>query len=94
MDASGAEVEGIGIRGEVEHDEGRVWSLRLETDFGRGRTHGAQPEGEDARVPKTLTFAVERTLSASREAAWTVLGDFGAEHRWTKSVNLIRSPET
>jgi uncharacterized protein YndB with AHSA1/START domain len=38
-------------------------------------------------MPKTLTFAVESTVSASNGAVWEVLGDFGTEHRWTKCLD-------
>lgn len=37
-------------------------------------------------MPKKLTFAVESTIGAPPNAVWDVLGDFGTEHRWTKSV--------
>jgi uncharacterized protein YndB with AHSA1/START domain len=36
---------------------------------------------------KTLTFAVETTVGASSDVVWDVLGDFGTEHRWTKSLD-------
>ena len=38
-------------------------------------------------MPKTLTFAVETTIRAPSDAVWEVLGDFGTEHRWTKSLD-------
>ena len=38
-------------------------------------------------MSKTLTFKVGRTISASSDAIWQVLGDFGTEHRWTKTVD-------
>jgi hypothetical protein len=37
-------------------------------------------------MPKTLSFTVESTVGASTDAVWEVLGDFGTEHRWTKSL--------
>src|ERR671918_3007143 len=37
-------------------------------------------------MPKPLSFTVERRVGASRDAVWEVLGDFGTEHRWTKSL--------
>ena len=33
-----------------------------------------------------VTFNVTRVLGASNAAVWSVLGDFGTEHRWTKSL--------
>jgi hypothetical protein len=36
---------------------------------------------------ETLTFAVRRATSAPNDALWQVLGDFGTEHRWTKSLD-------
>lgn len=36
---------------------------------------------------ETLTFAVRRTTNAANDALWHVLGDFGTEHRWTKSLD-------
>jgi len=38
-------------------------------------------------MSKTLTFKVGRTISASSDAIWQVLGDFGTEHRWTKTLD-------
>lgn len=37
-------------------------------------------------MARTLTFKVTRRIGASGAAVWSVLGDFGREHRWTKSV--------
>ena len=37
-------------------------------------------------MPKPLSFTVESTVGASSDAVWEVLGDFGTEHRWTKSL--------
>jgi hypothetical protein len=37
-------------------------------------------------MPGTLSFAVRSKVGASSDAVWEVLGDFGTEHRWTKSV--------
>jgi hypothetical protein len=36
---------------------------------------------------ETLTFAVRRVTSAPNNQLWHVLGDFGTEHRWTKSLD-------
>jgi hypothetical protein len=36
---------------------------------------------------ETLTFAVRRPTNAPNDALWHVLGDFGTEHRWTKSLD-------
>jgi hypothetical protein len=33
-----------------------------------------------------MRFAVSHTIPASNQAVWQVLGDFGTEHRWTRSV--------
>jgi hypothetical protein len=38
-------------------------------------------------MSKTLTFKVGRTISASSDAIWQVLGDFGTEHSWTKTLD-------
>ena len=38
-------------------------------------------------MSKTLTFEVKRKMSASSEAVWQVVGDFGTEHRWTKTLD-------
>lgn len=37
-------------------------------------------------MPKPLSFTVESTIGAPGDAVWEVLGDFGTEHRWTKSL--------
>jgi hypothetical protein len=34
-----------------------------------------------------LTFIVRRTTSAQNDSLWHVLGDFGTEHRWTKTLD-------
>lgn len=39
-----------------------------------------------ARVEPALHFAVTEIVRAPSDAVWRVLGDFGTEHRWTKSV--------
>ena len=36
---------------------------------------------------ETLTFAVRRSTKTPNDALWQVLGDFGTEHRWTKSLD-------
>jgi Polyketide cyclase / dehydrase and lipid transport len=36
---------------------------------------------------ETLSFVVRRMTNASNDALWHVLGDFGTEHRWTKSLD-------
>lgn len=33
-----------------------------------------------------LRFRISRTVGAPSDAVWRVLGDFGNEHRWTRSV--------
>jgi hypothetical protein len=33
-----------------------------------------------------VEFRVTHRLQSSNEAVWNVLGDFGTEHRWTKSL--------
>jgi hypothetical protein len=33
-----------------------------------------------------VAFNVTRVLRASNVSVWKVLGDFGTEHRWTKSL--------
>jgi uncharacterized protein YndB with AHSA1/START domain len=38
-------------------------------------------------VPRPLEFVVTRSISAPNDVVWRVLGDFGAEHRWTRSVS-------
>lgn len=38
-------------------------------------------------MERSLKFAVTRVVPASNEAVWRVLGDFGAEHRWTRTVS-------
>ncbi len=37
-------------------------------------------------MPVTLRFSTSRVVDASPEEVWRVLGDFGTEHRWTRSV--------
>jgi hypothetical protein len=37
-------------------------------------------------MPKLLSFTVEHQVDAASGAVWKVLGDFGTEHRWTKSL--------
>ena len=49
----------------------------MNTLVGYGRGH----------MSKTLTFKVGRTISAPSDAIWQVLGDFGTEHRWTKTLD-------
>ncbi|HUY59580.1 MAG TPA: SRPBCC family protein [Solirubrobacteraceae bacterium] len=39
-------------------------------------------------MPHHVGFRVRRVLPASSEAVWRVLGDFGTEHRWTRSLRL------
>jgi hypothetical protein len=34
-----------------------------------------------------LTFIVGRTTSAQNDSLWHVLGDFGTEYRWTKTLD-------
>lgn len=42
-----------------------------------------------------VRYEVRRTLRASADAVWLVLGDFGTEHRWTRTVNhCVRDTET
>lgn len=42
-----------------------------------------------------LTFKVTRKVGAPAAAVWRVLGDFGREHRWTKSLaHCERDTET
>ena len=33
-----------------------------------------------------VQFSVSKTLHASNQAVWAVLGDFGTEHRWTRTL--------
>ena len=41
-----------------------------------------------------LRYEVRHTLGAPVDAVWLVLGDFGTEHRWTKSVSrCVRDSE-
>jgi uncharacterized protein YndB with AHSA1/START domain len=43
----------------------------------------------------TLAFTVTRTIGVSKDGVWEVLGDFGTEHRWTKSVaHCVRDTES
>lgn len=46
-------------------------------------------ERMDATRPTApaLTFIVSSTVRAPSSAVWAVLGDFGTEHRWTRSVS-------
>ena len=37
-------------------------------------------------MPQTLSFSVSRTVAASADRVWQVLGDFGTEHRWSKGL--------
>ncbi len=37
-------------------------------------------------MARLLTFHVTRRIEAPAAAVWNVLGDFGHEHRWTKSL--------
>lgn len=34
-----------------------------------------------------LTFSASREVQATRDAVWAVIGDFGNEHRWTKTLS-------
>jgi hypothetical protein len=34
----------------------------------------------------TLSFAVTEPVGAPNDAVWDILGDFGTEHRWTRSL--------
>ena len=38
-------------------------------------------------MKRHLTFAVTHVVNAPNEAVWDVLGDFGTEHRWTKTLS-------
>lgn len=38
-------------------------------------------------MKRSLRFAVTRVIAAPNDAVWRVLGDFGAEHRWTKTLS-------
>jgi uncharacterized protein YndB with AHSA1/START domain len=38
-------------------------------------------------VKRSLKFAVTHVVDAPNDAVWEVLGDFGTEHRWTRTVN-------
>jgi uncharacterized protein YndB with AHSA1/START domain len=40
----------------------------------------------DPRCMSTLSFTVTRTIEAPPSAVWNILGDFGTEHRWTRSL--------
>ena len=41
-----------------------------------------------------LRYEVRRTLEAPADAVWLVLGDFGTEHRWTKTLShCVRDTE-
>jgi uncharacterized protein YndB with AHSA1/START domain len=35
---------------------------------------------------RTLTFSVTETVNAPSSVVWAVLGDFGNEHRWTRTL--------
>jgi hypothetical protein len=37
-------------------------------------------------MPATLRFAVTQAVAAPPEVVWNVLGDFGTEHRWTRTL--------
>jgi hypothetical protein len=34
----------------------------------------------------SVSFSVTQTIHASNDAIWEVLGDFGTEHRWTRTL--------
>lgn len=34
----------------------------------------------------SVRFTVSRTIDAAPDLVWTVLGDFGTEHRWTETL--------
>ncbi len=38
-------------------------------------------------MDRRLRIAVTSVIAAPNDAVWTVLGDFGAEHRWTHTVS-------
>lgn len=38
-------------------------------------------------MKRPLTFAATRVIGASNDDVWSVLGDFGAEHRWTATLS-------
>ena len=40
-----------------------------------------------ATVLRPLKFAVTHVVDAPNEVVWGVLGDFGTEHRWTRTVS-------
>ncbi|HUP17207.1 MAG TPA: SRPBCC family protein [Acidimicrobiia bacterium] len=37
-------------------------------------------------MSRSLQFSTTRIVNVSNEAVWRVLGDFGTEHRWTKTL--------
>ena len=48
------------------------------------------PAGAVATIDElaaTLRFEVTRTIHATSKSIWRVVGDFGNEHRWTKTVS-------
>lgn len=38
-------------------------------------------------IARPLTFSASREVRATRDAVWAVMGDFGNEHRWTKTLS-------
>jgi hypothetical protein len=41
-------------------------------------------------MPAVLHFSVTRTMPVPSHQVWLVLGDFGTEHRWTRSVSACQ----
>ena len=41
-----------------------------------------------------LEFSVSKTLRVSNAAVWDVLGDFGTEHRWTRTLKYCERDTT
>src|SRR5919197_4684069 len=39
----------------------------------------------------TLHFSVTERVRASNDAVWAVLGNFGTEHRWTRTLTPLRA---
>jgi hypothetical protein len=37
-------------------------------------------------VTRPVTFAVTCAVDAPNETVWKVIGDFGTEHRWTRTL--------
>ncbi len=60
---------------------------RVPAGNARAATTYLKPQLVCGCMSARLRFTVSRTVQAPSDAVWRVLGDFGTEHRWTKSLD-------